>query len=996
MIPRGSVKLWLAAAGLFPLIAAGQALTISNGTHTYTSLANTTVVMTGHCELRITAASNPFPSCIIHLNSPDAWLVLPNIPPSAVAPGYLGSLRVNNATAVSGGNVRVDEFAMGTVVVPHAPSFRPLRVFTAQNFLGSATNFGLYTYYTDSSLGAFDRAIRSFTLKRGYMATFAQREDGGGASQVFVAQDGDLEVGALATNLDRSVRFVRVFPWRWTSKKGWAGGVQPLVKPHWNYDWDNVATSTLDAEYVPMRHNLDWNAYANINNKQRSTHALGFNEPDQANQANMSVDVAIAAWPNLVRSGLRVGAPAVSDSGVAGQGLSWLYEFMDEADALGYRIDFVPVHFYKCGWSATQYYNWLLGIYQRTGRPLWITEFNNGANWCAGTPPTLAENATRISEFLDMLENAPFVERYAIYNWVGETRAMVADNGTLTPAGVIYRDRQSRMAYVQTVPPGGSRSIAQYQFETNTLDGSGFANNGFAVGIPGYTAGRIGQAIVFDGTNHLVRLPPNIANSAAFSFAAWVYWEGGGNWQRIFDFGDDNTHYLFLTPSSGSGTLRFAIRNGGSEQIVQTTALPMGQWQHVAVTLSGNTVRLYTNGLLAASSTAITIAPSHFNPSVNYLGESQFNADPLFRGRLDEVLITDFALSATQVAALQTNLPPRFASTLITRSNATPAQAYAGSLAGEAMDPNGHALTYAKLDGPAWLTIAPNGSLSGIPAARNAGANTFTVRAADSVGASAFALLSIHVDPPMGFSIAPTLISAGAVWRYFDRTNDLGTSWRSPAFNDTSWSSGPARLGYGNDGEVTTVASNRQWTTYFRRQFYVGDPNDIITLNASVTRDDAAIIYLNGTEVWRDPNITSATITYTTPASIALGDADETNWLSMPLDPTPLTAGWNTVAAEVHNQSLTSSDIGFDFELTADAVIDSLPHLNIATSPPGVLLSWPGDASYFTVYSAPNLAPPIVWTRVQTAPVLSNGSWTISISLPTTGSRFFRLQIAAP
>ena len=435
MLPRRSMKSWLmlVAASLFSAVAGAQTLNIGNGIHTHNALTNTTVTMTGHCELRLTAASNPMPGCVIHLNSPDAWLLLPNIRPSAAA-SLLGLIRVNGAGAVSGGNIRVDEFAMGSVLVPHGPAFRPLRVFSERNFLGSsAANFALYTYYTNAGLGAFDRAIRSFKLKRGYMATFAQRDDGGGASEVFVAQDGDLEVGVLATNLDRSVRFVRVLPWRWTSKKGWAGGVQPLVRPHWNYDWDNVATSTVDAEYVPMRHNANWNAYANINNKQRSAHALGFNEPDQANQADMSVASAVAQWPNLVRSGLRVGAPAVSDSGISGQGLSWLYAFMDEIDALGYRVDFVPVHFYKCDWSASAYYNWLLGIYQTTGRPLWVTEFNNGANWCAGTPPTLAQNATRITEFLEMLEGAPFVERYAIYNWVGAERAMVADNGTLPP-----------------------------------------------------------------------------------------------------------------------------------------------------------------------------------------------------------------------------------------------------------------------------------------------------------------------------------------------------------------------------------------------------------------------------------------------------------------------------------------------------------------------------------------------------------------------------------
>ena len=970
-------------------------MNIGNGIHTHNALTNTAVTMTGHCELRLTAASNPMPGCVIHLNSPDAWLLLPNIRPSAAA-SLLGLIRVNGAGAVSGGNIRVDEFAMGSVLVPHGPAFRPLRVFSERNFLGSsAANFALYTYYTNAGLGAFDRAIRSFKLKRGYMATFAQRDDGGGASEVFVAQDGDLEVGVLATNLDRSVRFVRVLPWRWTSKKGWAGGVQPLVRPHWNYDWDNVATSTVDAEYVPMRHNANWNAYANINNKQRSAHALGFNEPDQANQADMSVASAVAQWPNLVRSGLRVGAPAVSDSGISGQGLSWLYAFMDEIDALGYRVDFVPVHFYKCDWSASAYYNWLLGIYQTTGRPLWVTEFNNGANWCAGTPPTLAQNATRITEFLEMLEGAPFVERYAIYNWVGAERAMVADNGTLTPAGVIYRDTESRIAYLQTVPAGGSRSVARYAFETNILDGAGYSHNGIAGGVPSYVHGRVGQALAFDGTNDFVRLTPNLAHSAAFSFAAWVYWDGGPNWQRLFDFGDDTSRYMFLTPSSASGTLRFAIRNGGSEQIVQTTRLPVGQWSHVAVTLGANTVRLYTNGTLAAESTSVTITPADFRPALNYLGESQFSADPLFRGRLDEVLITDYALTASQIAALQSNVPPQFAGALMSRPNATPGVIYTGTLAGEATDTNpGDSLSYAKIEGPTWLTVSANGSVFGTPRARNMGSNSFIITVTDSAGASAFALLTIVVDPPPGHLITPTLISDGAIWRYFDGTNDLGIAWRSRAFNDAAWGTGWARLGYGNDGEVTTVASNRQWTTYFRHQFYVPDPNQVIRLNGRVTRDDAAVLYLNGTEVWRDPNITSGTLSYNTPALTALGGPDEVDWLALAIDPSRLSPGWNTLAAEVHNQSLSSTDLGFDFGLMADAAVDPLPPLNIGMSSGTLTFSWPVHAAYFALHSTTNLAPPIVWQKVSQLPALTNGTWSISLSPPLGGSRFFRLQIS--
>jgi len=51
-----------------------------------------------------------------------------------------------------------------------------------------------------------------------------------------------------------------------------------------------------------------------------------------------------------------------------------------------------------------------------------------------------------------------------------------------------------------------------------------------------------------------------------FSFAAWVYWRGGSAWQRIFDFGQDASHNMFLTPMSGSNTLRFAITTDGGQR----------------------------------------------------------------------------------------------------------------------------------------------------------------------------------------------------------------------------------------------------------------------------------------------------------------------------------------------------------------------------------------------------------------------------------------------
>ena len=67
-----------------------------------------------------------------------------------------------------------------------------------------------------------------------------------------------MEVGLLSGSLTKPVSFVRVFPWRWVAKRGWAdtagvGGDGAVVKPYWFYDWGNGKTSTMDAEYAPMK-----------------------------------------------------------------------------------------------------------------------------------------------------------------------------------------------------------------------------------------------------------------------------------------------------------------------------------------------------------------------------------------------------------------------------------------------------------------------------------------------------------------------------------------------------------------------------------------------------------------------------------------------------------------------------------------------------------------------------------------------------------------------
>src|SRR5436190_9580736 len=166
------------------------------------------------------------------------------------------------------------------------------------------------------------------------------------------------------------------------------------------------------------------------------------------------------------------------------------------------------------------------------------------------------------------------------------------------------------------------------------------------------------------------------------------------------------------------------------------------------------------------------------------------------------------------------------------------------------------------------------------------------------------------------------LIPRGSIWHYLDDGSNQGTNWIGLAFNDGVWPSGMARLGYGGDAEVTTVSyglnqSAKYITTYFRRTFEVTSTNRFSSLKLRLVRDDGAVVYLNAVEIFRS-NMPTGSIGYLTNASTSLGGGDEFIAVETNLSPALLRNGTNVVAVEVHQNSGTSSDLGFDLALDAE------------------------------------------------------------------------------
>ena len=206
---------------------------------------------------------------------------------------------------------------------------------------------------------------------------------------------------------------------------------------------------------------------------------------------------------------------------------------------------------------------------------------------------------------------------------------------------------------VESATTGEKGLVARWHFDDNLIDATPNMMDAVSGGTIYYNAThKSGSKSVSLSNGGFIQLPYSVANSEELTFAAWVYWNNSGTqtWQRIFDFGNDTDHYMFLTPNSGSA-MRFAIKNGGNEQTLDCNSKLNGySWKYVAVTIGKDKVSIYIDGQLAASTESITIRPSDICPVLNYLGRSQFTSDPMLTAYLDDVRIYNYALSAEEIA----------------------------------------------------------------------------------------------------------------------------------------------------------------------------------------------------------------------------------------------------------------------------------------------------------------------------------------------------------
>lgn len=226
------------------------------------------------------------------------------------------------------------------------------------------------------------------------------------------------------------------------------------------------------------------------------------------------------------------------------------------------------------------------------------------------------------------------------------------------------------------------------------------------------------------------------------------------------------------------------------------------------------------------------------------------------------------------------------------------------------------------------------------------------------------------------------LISRGAEWKYLDTGVEPPQDWRALGFDDAAWKSGPAELGFGDGDEATVIhggpSDNRYTAVYFRRLFPVSNPAEYSRLTVSLRRDDGAVVYLNGQEIFRS-NMPMGPVDYSVWA--VSSSTSETTFYTQDVEPALLVSGTNLVAVEVHQANKTSSDLSFDLELTATPQ----PRLQFESTPGGTLwLFWPDPA--FRLEEADAVTGP--WRERLDS--------STAVFLRPSATRFYRLRNPQP
>ena len=209
------------------------------------------------------------------------------------------------------------------------------------------------------------------------------------------------------------------------------------------------------------------------------------------------------------------------------------------------------------------------------------------------------------------------------------------------------------------------------------------------------------------------------------------------------------------------------------------------------------------------------------------------------------------------------------------------------------------------------------------------------------------------------FRLAQPLASAH-LWSYKGGGTNLdGTpTWKtSLAYAEPGWLTNqpaPLRFGATPPASNTTIPGDntaggagpvgaRYPTLYFRKSINIANPNAYTSFTIRAKFDDAIVVWINGTEAFR--NNIGANPAYATLSTTSMA-GDGATIFSGTVATSLFNAGNNLIAVEIHQTTVTSGDLFFDMELIGVNTLNVTrgPFLQVG-SQTGITIRWRTDVA---------------------------------------------------
>ncbi len=334
--------------------------------------------------------------------------------------------------------------------------------------------------------------------------------------------------------------------------------------------------------------------------------------------------------------------------------------------------------------------------------------------------------------------------------WTYEaTQAGVEDSFSFT----LQSSVGNTSTYTINITTGDKMLKAYYTFDNDDLSGSTVKDMSgpdkyHATNVTaktGYT-GYDEQAFSFDGDNDYVEMPALNLNSNHVTMTAWVKRSGTQDSYTgiIFSRGGSTTAGMNFRGT----TLELGYHWNGTSSTYNFASgltIPHNQWAFIALVVEPSKATLYVNNQSAVNNVSHDI--EEFDGITNIGRDYSYRS---YKGLIDEVTVWNRALGSSEIAELynngraKINSLPKFPDPF----DGEPARegiSYQSDLALLVTDPEADPLTFTKISGPAWLDIASNGSVTGLPEAADIGTHSVTVQAEDALGGLLQADMSLEV-----------------------------------------------------------------------------------------------------------------------------------------------------------------------------------------------------------------------------------------------------------